>query len=62
MKLEQGPWLAIEHDADRLKGREANRLCLAGFEDRQVGDGDVDACGEFRQRHAPLVQFLVEAN
>ena len=42
-KLEQLAGLAVERDADRLERREADRFCLAGLEDRQVGDRDVDA-------------------
>src|SRR4051794_7022530 len=41
-ELEQVAGLAIEHPADRLESREADRAGLAGLEDRQVGQRDVD--------------------
>jgi hypothetical protein len=38
--------LAAEHAADRLKCREADGACLAGLEDRQIGERDIDPLGE----------------
>src|SRR5205809_6471213 len=60
--LEQRSRLAPEGGADRLERREADRLGLAGLEDREVGEGDVDARGELAQRHAALVQDFVQSH
>src|SRR3954449_415160 len=60
LEFEQVAGLAAEHSADRLQRREADRARLAGLEDREVGEGDVDLLGKFRQRHPPLVKKLVE--
>src|SRR5688572_19622346 len=53
---EQVAGLAVELAADRLERGEADRLGLAGLEDRQVDDGDADPRRELGQRHAPGVQ------
>ena len=45
-----------------LEGGEADRLGLAGLEDRQIGEGEVDALGELGQRHALVVQPVVEGD
>src|SRR6478672_10143997 len=59
---EQVARLALERTADRLERGKADRLGLAGLEDRQVGERDVDALGQFRQRHAARVQQFVEVD
>src|SRR5438270_6715095 len=59
-KFEKIARLAAEHVADCLKRREADGPRLSGLQDGQVGKRDVDALGEFGQRHAPLVQQVVE--
>src|ERR1700719_2319098 len=59
-KFQEVARLAGEHFADCPKRREAHSPRFAGLQDRQVGEGDVDALGEFRQRHAPVVQQVVE--
>src|SRR5262245_32350812 len=41
-ELEQVAGLALEHTADGFERRKADGPPLAGLEDRQVGEGDVD--------------------
>src|SRR5688500_7298157 len=62
IESEQVARLAFQCNADRLERGEADRLRLAGFQDRQVREGDVDARGEFRERHAARVQRFVETD
>src|SRR5690242_9173341 len=57
---EQVAGLAIEHVADRLERRETDRARLARLQDRQIGNADIDAGGEFGQRHPPIVEQFVE--
>src|SRR5688500_14106101 len=59
-KPEQVARLALELAADRLERREADRLGLAGLEDRQVGERQVDPLAELGQRHAAGVEEVVE--
>ena len=60
LEFEQVAGLAAEHLADRLQRREADGAGLAGLEDRQVGERDVDLLGELGQRHPPVVKQVVE--
>ena len=46
--------------ADRIERREADRPRFAGLQDREVGKRDADPFGELGQRHAPIVQHVVE--
>src|SRR3954469_22770648 len=52
--------LAAERGADRLERREPDGAGLAGLEDREVGQRDVDARGQLGQGHAPVVEEVVE--
>ena len=60
LKPEKVARLARERLADRIERREANRARLAGLQDREVGDGDAHAVGEFGQRHPPVEEHTVE--
>ncbi len=46
--------LAVEGFANRLQGAEANRLRLAGLQNRQVGKREVNPCRQFVERHFAL--------
>jgi hypothetical protein len=46
--------LAVEGFANRLQGAEANRLRLAGLQNRQVGKREVNPCRQFVERHFSL--------
>src|ERR1043166_8601000 len=59
-KFEQVARLARERRAQRLERRETNRTRLAGLQDRQVGEGDVDAARELGEGHSPVVEQAVE--
>ena len=52
--------LARERPADRIERRKADRARLAGFEDREVGQGHSDLIREFGQRHPPIVKQVVK--
>src|SRR3569833_271016 len=52
--------LAGQLAADRLQRRKADRLGLAGLEDRQVGEGQPHAVGKLGQGHPPFVEQVVE--
>src|SRR5207342_2754490 len=58
--FDQVAGLAAQRLADRFQRREADGAGLAGLEDRQVGERDVDLLGQLSQRHPPLVKQLVE--
>src|SRR3954467_2698378 len=52
--------LAGEHLADCLERREADSPRLAGLQNGQVGESDVDPFRELSQSHAAVVQQVVE--
>ena len=52
--------LAVQRLADRFERREADGAGLAGLEDRQIGERDVDLLGELGQCHPPVVEQIVE--
>src|SRR6478672_9305477 len=52
--------LAAQRAADRFERREADGAGLAGLENREVGERDVDAAGQLGQRHSSIVEPLVE--
>src|SRR6185369_13667558 len=52
--------LAGERLADRFQRGEADRFGLAGLQDGEVDDRYVDLLAELGQRHAPVVQHIVE--
>src|ERR1044071_6263438 len=60
LELQQVARLARKDLADRLQRRETDRARLAGLEDRQIGERDVDALRKLGQGHSPLVQQVVE--
>src|ERR1017187_2541471 len=60
LKFKKVAGLAGEHFTDRRKRGEAHGPRLAGLQDGQVGERDVDVLGEVSQRHAPVVQQVVE--
>jgi hypothetical protein len=51
--------LAVEGLADCLQRREADRLGLAGFQDRQIGHRDADALRQFGDAHFSFGQHDV---
>ena len=57
---EQIARLALKLAADRIERGKADRLRLAGLQDRQIGERQADPVGQIGQCHAPLVQQLVE--
>src|SRR3546814_3352372 len=52
--------LAGERAAERVEGRETDRLGLAGLQDREIGKGDADRVRQFGERHAAVAQQAVE--
>src|SRR6266705_1562444 len=59
-ECEEVTWLALQCVANGLERGEADRACLAGFQDRQVGERDSDLLRQLRERHAALVEHVVE--
>ncbi|KAG1078411.1 hypothetical protein G6F40_016718 [Rhizopus arrhizus] len=59
---EQVAGRALQLAADRIEGGKADGACLAGLQDRQVRQGDVDAPGQLGQGHAPFLQHAVEGD
>jgi hypothetical protein len=57
MERQQIARLAAELPADRIEGGEANRLGLAGLENRQIGQRDANAISELRSPRR-LLRFL----
>src|SRR3546814_11330051 len=43
--------LAGVRAAERVEGRETDRLGLAGLQDREIGKGDADRVRQFGERH-----------
>ena len=60
--LENVPGLTPEVAADRLEGTEPDRLCLARFEDREVGHRDLYRLRQFRKAHLAPCQRYVQSN
>ena len=58
--FEEVAWLALERCADRIEGREADSLDLAGFQQGQVGERDSDRFGKVGHRHFPLREHDVD--
>src|SRR4051794_37521065 len=54
--------LTLQLPTHRVQRGQAHRLCLAGLEDREVGNRDSDAFCELGQGHLPLKQHVVEAD
>lgn len=52
--------LAREGLADRIERRKADRACLAGLEDREVGERHSDLIRELGERHSAIVENVVE--
>src|ERR1700722_19339172 len=52
--------LAIQRRTDGGEGGKADRLGLAGLEDREIGQGDVHLLGQLGQGHAPGIEQVVE--
>src|SRR5690349_17219624 len=59
---EQVARLAFQFPTDRFEGGEADRLGLAGLEDRQVGEGQSHPLGQFGQGHAARVEQVVKCD
>ena len=60
--FEQIARLAIQGLADRFKGAEADRLDLAGLEQRQIRHRNANALGQLGQRHLLSGQFHIEVD
>src|SRR5690606_2764641 len=54
--------LAAEFAAQRFECREADRLRLAGLEDRQVRKRNADAITELGERHTPVQKDPIEGD
>src|SRR3546814_9565392 len=52
--------LAGERAAERVEGRETDRLGLDGLQDREIGKGDADRVRQFGESHAAVAQQAVE--
>jgi hypothetical protein len=52
--------LAPKRRAQGVERREADGTGLAGLEHREIGQCDPDLLGEIGQRHAPLIEQVVE--
>src|SRR6185369_8454629 len=58
LELKQVTRLAMQNLANRLERRKADRARLSRFENRQIGERDVDPLREFRQGHPPIVEKI----
>src|SRR5450432_1420523 len=59
-ECQQVTGLALQCSANGLQRRESYRARLSGFQDRQVGERDPDLFGKLRQRHATVVEHVVQ--
>src|SRR5688572_16914821 len=59
-EYEQVARLTVQRFANRRQGGKADRLCLAGLEDGQVGERDPDLLGEVCQCHAPRIEQVIK--
>ena len=59
-EFEQVARLALQCRADGVEGGEADGAGLSCFENRQVGERDSDSLGQLGQRHATLVEQVVQ--